>query len=423
MSAESIGVSRERVIAVADAFRATFGLPAGLAMAAGLILGLGLPELDGLLDAKVPLFVFSTQEAARGMLETIATATVAVAGISISVTVVAFTLSANQLSPRVLRSFRRDLTTQLTLAAFLGTFIYCLAVLVRLGALGPDRVPNLAVAAAVLFALVAFALFAGFVGHIANMLQPSSIIASIAADARSSFESAYPDGIGREPEDAAAARAAAESAMRSAKPIPVRSEDEGFLIAIRGGELLGAAEELDLVVRQRVPIGAYVLPGAALAEASRLGDDPGGDLGERLAPYFELGRQRTLPQDPGFAVRQLADIALKGLSPGINDPTTACNAMDAMAAALIRFARSAPAAAVRLGAERRPRLILAAPELDGLVELGFEQVCAFAGSDPVVRARLVGLLSALRDTAAEAGLAHAATARLLRSAVEGGERG
>jgi uncharacterized membrane protein len=90
---------RERVASVGDALRATFGLPAGVAMAGGLVAGLAVPELDRWLDVRVPLFVFASREAARGMLETVATATVAVAGLSFSVTIVAFTLSSSQLSP------------------------------------------------------------------------------------------------------------------------------------------------------------------------------------------------------------------------------------------------------------------------------------------------------------------------------------
>ncbi len=409
------GISRERIAAATDAARATFGFPAGIAMGFGLILGLGLPELDDWLDVSLPLFVFSTQDAARGMLETIATAAMAVAGISISVTIVAFTLSANQLSPRVLRSFRRDLICQLTLAAFLGTFIYCLAALVRLGSLGPDRVPNVSIAVAVLLALLAFGLFATFIGHIANMLQPSTIIASIAADAEPELDRPYPAGIGVEAEDAAAASSLAERTVSTGVYLPVRSEGDGFLTVVGGDPIVAIAAERDLLVRQRTPVGAYVLPGEVVAEAwIRPGAETEG-LTDLLASHFELGRQRTLPQDPGFPIRQLADVALKGLSPGINDPTTASNAIEAMTAALVRFARSPRPSAIRLDDDGVPRFAAEVADLDGLVELGFDQVCVFAESDPTVVARLRDLLSRLRAVAIEQGQPHAAIDRLLAS--------
>ena len=396
-------MSRERAAALADLVRATFGFPAAIAMGLGLLVGLGLPEVDDWLDIRVPLFVFSTQDAARSMLETIATATVAVAGISISVTIVAFTLSANQLSPRVLRSFRRDLTSQLTLAAFLGTFIYCIAVLVRLGSLGPDRVPNLSIAIAVVLALCAFALFATFIGHIANMLQPSSVIASIASDARSDFRRPYPSGVGSEPGEERRARAEVERFMESRPRSAVLSEEDGFLITVGGEELIALAAECDALVSQQARIGDYVLPGQLLAYVWATSSDDAGEIEQAVASRFELGRQRTLPQDPGFTVRQLADVALKGLSPGINDPTTACNAMEAMTVGLIHFARAQRPAAVRVDGDGVPRLVTLAVDLEELVRLGFTQVAVFAKSDPTVLARLGELLEAISAAAARQG--------------------
>jgi len=393
----------ERRSGVLDRLRTTFGFPAGVAMLLGLLLGLGLPSLDDLLELDLPLFVFSTQDAARSLLETISTVTVAVAGLAFSVTIVAFTLSANQLSPRVLRSFRRDRLSQITLAAFLGTFIYCLWVLVRLGTLGPDRVPNLSITFAVLLALVSFGLFVAFVGHIAEMLQPSTVIASIDADARGIVKHPYPHSVGEEPDDPARARAEAEPRMRAGPPTPVRGDAHGYLTLVRGGEVLSLAEKHDGLVRQRKRVGDYVLPHDVLAEVWAPSDGEAGELAQALRPAFELGSQRTLPQDPLFPVRQLVDVALKGLSPGINDPTTAENAMDAAAAGIIRFARSRRPCPVRVDAQGRPRFVTDAPELDDLVRLGFGQVADFASSDPTTLATLLRLLDRIVAVAAEEG--------------------
>ena len=142
------------------------------------------------------------------MLETIATSVVSVAGLSFSVTVVAFTLASSQLSPRVLRSFRRDRLSQMTLAALLGTFVYCLVVLVRLGVSDQSaEPPNLAVSVAMLAAFGSFALFAVFIAHIVSMLQPSSVIAAIHDDAKGVIADRYPCGPG-EPDDAVSAETA-----------------------------------------------------------------------------------------------------------------------------------------------------------------------------------------------------------------------
>ncbi|MGD9736115.1 MAG: DUF2254 domain-containing protein [Solirubrobacterales bacterium] len=409
--------SRQRLTSLVDSVRASFGALSALALALGLIAGLGLPEIDGWLQAKVPLFDFSTQEAARSMLETIATVMVSVAGIAFSVTIVAFTLATNQLSPRVLRSFRRDLVSQLTLAAFLGTFVYCLALLARLGSIGSlgDQVPSISIAIAVLLALASLALFAVFVGHIATMLQPSSVINSIAADARPELERPFPAGVGGEPEDPEASQEVAERRMREAPGSAVECASEGYLVGVRGAEILAAACEARGLVRQRCQIGDYLLPGQELAVAWAPEKREAEALAARVAGCFETGRQRTLPQDPGFPIRQLADVALKGLSPGINDPTTAINAMEAITAGLIRLARSERPSPVRLDGDAEPRFIADAPEFDQLVVLGFEQALAFAGDDPLVWRRLHELLRTVVEAAPAPG-PHSRIRLLLASA-------
>ena len=390
-----------RHVALLDAVRATFGFPAALAILLAVVVGMAMPAVDGWLGVKVPFFDFADPEAARSILETIATVTVSVVGIAFSVTVVAFTLSANQLSPRVLRSFRRDLLSQLTLAAFLGTAVYCLSVLARLGTLGGERVPSLSLALATFLGLGAFALFAGFIGHITNMLQPSSVIASISEEARPHLTAPFPAEAGAEPDDPARARERFEAALLGRRERPVRAAAEGFLVELKAGDLLELAAAEDFFVRQRVSVGAYAMPQQALATAWLAQGDDGDRAEKRLRGLFRLGPQRTLPQDPGFPIRQLADVALRGLSPGLNDPTTAVNAMEAMSAGLLRFARADRPSPLRTDAHGCPRLLVEAPGLGELVELGFAQVLSYAEKDPVVPSRLRELLGEIAAAARE----------------------
>jgi len=412
-SAPTAPTSRERLAAVSDRIRTTFGAPAAIAMAIGLLAGLGLPALDEGLEADVPLFDFAGQDAARGMLETIAMAAVSVAGIAFSITVVAFTLSANQLSPRVLRSFRRDLISQLTLASFLGTFVYCIAALARLGTLGAGQVPSISVAAATLLALLSLAFFAIFIGHIVSMLQPSSVIASIATDARAELERPYPAGAGGEPADPVLALAETEARIAAGRGAPVRYDGEGYLTAVDVAALVGIATAADALIRQRAPVGSYLRPGQVVAEVWAAPDSDPEQLADEVAARFETGRQRSLPQDPDFPIRQLADVALKGLSPGVNDPTTASNAIEAIAAGLTRFATAEQPCPVRVDSDGRPRFVADAPDLDDLVRTGFRQAIAFTDPDPTVAELIRERLRAIREVAVGAGLPHAGIDRLL----------
>lgn len=390
-----------------DELRASFGFLPGLAMLVGIALGVGVPAVDGALDLQVTLFAFEDPESARSLLSTIATVTVTVAGLAFSVTVVGLTLASNQLSPRVLRTFRGDRTSQVTLAVFLGTFLYCVVVLVRLGAGDTaDAVPSLSVSLAIVLAVVAFGLFAKFISHIIGMLQPSSVIAVISDDGRRSIDHRFPAGIGEEPDDPAEAFAAADRRMRSQVPRLVRAEGSGYLTLMRGQALVGAAASCDGLVRQVAPLGDYVVRGDVLAEVWCGDGLAGDDLAGRVSGAFDLGPQRTVVQDVAFPIRQLADIALKGLSPGVNDPTTAENALDVLTVLLVRFAESDQPSNVRVDGDGRPRLVARAPDLDDLARLGFEQVRVFAAGYPVVSVRMLELLERIRRAARAAGLPH-----------------
>ncbi len=396
---------RERATGALDAARRSFGFLTGVAMLAGLVAGFALPSIDAALDVALPVFDFAGQDVARSLLQTVATATVSVAGLSFSVTVVAFTLASSQLSPRVLRTFSADRLSQVTLACFLGTFIYCLAVLVRLGSAADGRpVPNLSVTLALLLAFVAFVMFAAFIAHIVQMLQPSSIIEDIGKTGRAALERPYPGQMGTEPKDATVAERDVLGRCPAGPGVPVHARSEGYLTMVRGIEMLSAGAESDGLVVQRVRIGDYLTLGTPLADVWCAEDDDRERLVEAVQNAFVLGSQRTPVQDAAFPIRQLADIALKGLSPGINDPTTAENAMDALSSLLVRFAASRKPSPMRADEDGTVRFVALAVELDDLVRLGFEQVRVFAAPYPVFARRLLTLLKHIEDAARRGGV-------------------
>ncbi|MBK8294773.1 MAG: DUF2254 domain-containing protein [Solirubrobacterales bacterium] len=374
-----------------EAVRASFGLPSGLAMLAGIVVGLLLPAIDDAAGIRIPALAFESQSSARSLLETIGTATVSVAGLSFSVTIVALSLASSQLSPRVLRTFRGDRLSQMTLALFLGTFIYCLTLLVRLGVSGDgSEPPNLSITLAVLLAFTAFLTFAIFIGHIIRMLQPSTVVSGVLDDARALNESRYPSGPG-DPEDPAAASRFALDLIDRGGSREVRASGSGYLTLVKAGRLIKVAEENDAVVLQNVPLGDYVLEGQVVAEVwSAEGDSD--ELEPAVRKCFVLGKQRTLDQDIAFCVRQLTDIALKGLSPGINDPTTAEIAMDTMCAFFVAFVGAERPSEVRVDGDGHPRFIASAPSLNDLIKLGFDQVRVSAEGRPTFNARLLELL-------------------------------
>ena len=215
--------------------------------------------------------------------------------------------------------------------------------------------------------------------------------------------SPYPAGIGGDPHHATEARSRIESTLAARSPIAIRADRSGYLQAVGGEALLTVARDCGCVVEQRIPLGDFVVRGMELARAT----SPGGDI-DRLADAvratFLLGEERTLVQDVGFPIRQLVDVALRALSPSLNDPTTAENAMGSLADVLSAIVRKEeiPARA-RIDSEGAPRFLALAPTLDDLVTLGFEQVRIAAAPHPVVARRLIALLEELGRAAAESG--------------------
>ena len=396
----------ERASSAWESARANFGFLAAVGMLIGVPAGFALPTLYDALELDPPVLDFVDRDVARSLLQTVATATVSVTGLSFSVTIVAFTLASSQLSPRVLRTFSADRLSQATLGCFLGTFVYCLAVLVRLGSASADQpVPHLSVTLAVVLAFVAFALFALFIAHIVRMLQPSSIIEHVSATGRRVLERPYPSDVGADPEDDAPAEARLLERCGSVRGVVVRAgaDTDGYVATFLGSHAIEAATAGDGLVVQRVCVGEYVWPGMPLAEVWTGRDGDAEALAEAVRGTFVVRSQQTPVQDPRFPIRQLADIALKGVSPSVNDPTTAINAMEAMTSLLIRSAASPAPSRLRADEDGEVRLVAVAPDLDDLVRLGFEQVRVFAAPYPVLSRRLIALLKAIDDAATDAG--------------------
>lgn len=397
---------------VAELTQRAFWLLPALMVAAGVIAGLLVPRLD----AGVAWSFVDSPQSARAILSTIATVTVSVAGVTFSIIVVALVLASSQLSPRVMRTFRTRRLNQVVLGMFVGTFAYSLLVLRTVGTRDDGTyVPDVSVVAAIFLAITAFGLFIAFIGQIVHALEASTIIERIATEARPAIEDPYPDGGTRPPDAPGDARARVE--RRSAGPSSeVRSEGPGFLCDVDLQRVIDAAARHEALVAQVVPIGTYVMTGDVVARTwcERSAAD---DLAPLVRRAFRLGAERTPLHDVGFSVRQLADVALRGVSPSVNDPTTAETAMNALADTLIRVARQEPPTRIRVDPGGVERFIACVLELDGLVRLGFGQVRVKCGSYPALCVRLLELLRRI-DAAASGGSAECARqARLIGRAV------
>ena len=169
--------------------------------------------------------------------------------------------------------------------------------------------------------------------------------------------------------------------------------DSGYLQAIDEQVVLNLAEEHDLVLKMERRVGEFLIEGDPLAAVSRQ-DLPRDVLGD-IRSAFQLGAERTRPQDVERGLIELSDIAIRALSPGINDPTTACACIDRLTQVLTLLSERRFPDTVRADSDGRIRVIARRPTFDGLVQLSYGQIRHFGASNPAVASCLADSLTRL----------------------------
>ena len=273
-----------------------------------------------------------TPDDARTLLTVVSTAMIGVIATVFGLAVVALQLSSTQFSPRLVRNFLRDGVTQWVLAVFVGTFAYAAAGLytVGLGAGGRvDRFPRLAVSGAMVLLFVSVAAVIAFADHLAHSLQIDSILAVSTRGTLRAID---------------ASREGTEEAppTRPDHAVPIPALRSGYLQLLTPGHLLRYVEEHGVTVALVPRLGDYVVAGTPVAHlwvADPARVPPSGpEVARVVAGALDLGFERTLQQDVGFGIRQLVDTACKALSPAVNDPYTAVQAVHHLADILVTLA-------------------------------------------------------------------------------------
>lgn len=371
-------------------------------VAASIALAVGLVELSAAVDAEVlariPRLFGAGAAGSRDMLSTIAGSVITVAGVTFSITIAALALASAQYTPRVLRTFMGDRANQVVLGTFVGVYAYCLVVLrtVRGGDEG-TFIPSIAVLGGFLLALVSVGVLIFFVHHIASALQASTILDRVRRATEQTIAKLFPDEMGEavdeDAEAALAARAAADIDWTSVPAIQT-----GYVQSVDANGLLEMAGHHRIVVRMERAVGDFVTTGTLLvsiASSDSHRATPSGptggvprDLVDAVNSLFTINAHRTVEQDTAFGILQISDIALKALSPGVNDTTTAVSCVDHLGALLARLAgrRIAPRAR---GDGSKLQVIAVGPTFAGLVSLALDDIRRNAEGNVTVLGRLV----------------------------------
>lgn len=329
-----------------------------------------------------PILFSGEVGSARAVLSTIAGSLITVTGVVFSVTIVTLQLASGQFTPRVIRGFIADRTNQTVLAVFVGTFTYTLLVLGGLGSpgQGDKGVPVIAVTLSLVLLLVSVGALILFINRSGQSLQVSSILRREAEQALGREERLFPAGVGVGMEDSDFRPPATEAAL-------VRARGPGYVQAVHGGGLLELAEERDLLVEMRVSVGEFVFAEKVVLKVwphERVDDELRGLLHGLLL----IGAERSPQQDVEFSIGVVADIAVKALSPGINDPTTALLAIDRLTEMLAALAGTEEAA-VRADATGAVRLVARRPTFERLAGVAFDQIRLHGAGNPAIAKKIL----------------------------------
>jgi len=337
---------RSRLTTLRRNLSQSLGFVPGCIVALYTVLGVVLVEVDKRAPGEESPWIFQGDaQGARTVLSVISGSLITVAGLTFSITIVVLQLASSQFSPRILRTFFADRTTQVTIGTFVGIFVYALLVLRAVGSVGDAGfVPRLSVTAGALLAIVAVILLIVFLNHVARLIQVSHVAAELTHKTLGRLDVLYPERFGTAIPDADGP--AALERWRTEPPGRLFAERPGFVQRV-------ASEDLIRVLRGSGAERVVVLsrPGDLVALDTVLAEVWPAAAGERCTSAVReaivLGPERDLHEDVAFGLRQLADIALRAISPGINDPATAVTCIGYLRSILTRLAERELPASVR----------------------------------------------------------------------------
>jgi uncharacterized membrane protein len=387
-----------------SALPSSFWFVPSLIVAGSIALAMVLVEADttgsGQWQARWPRLFGAGAAGARGMLSTIAGSMMTVVGVTFSMVLVTLALASSQYTSRILRNFMRDRVTQIVLGIFAGIFTYCLIVLRTIR--GDDTggfVPGLAVFFAVVLAMGGIGVLIFFIHHIADSIQASSIIASVAKETMVSVDRLFPEKLGEGPPDGDEYPALLPQPERRWQAVPAWRN--GYIQSVDNTVLLRLAREHKTIVRMERGIGDFVVQHTTLASLA-LDDPPEDKIIAALQAAYGIDRHRTVHQDCAFGIRQIVDMALRALSPSTNDTTTAVMCVDYLTAILSRLAsRGIPSAHRYENGELR--IIAIGPTFAGLVAESFDQIRGSATGNLGIMLRMLGGLQTIASLTASLG--------------------
>jgi uncharacterized membrane protein len=333
---------------------------------------------------------------ADAILQVMATSMLTFVGVVFAITLVGLQLASSQLSPRVIRTFVRSAVTKTAFGVFLAAFAFALTALAFDDVDDPSAAAR-AVAVSVLMLAVSVAVFIVYVTATMRLLEVGWVITAVADEARVTIHRAFPPA-------GSYIDAAAPALVVS--PTPVRLPERqtrgrrrtlGTVLAIDRPRLVRLAAELECVIELLPRVGEYVPTRAAVfaVHGGRPPDD------RRILACLDLGRSRSLYQDPTFGIRQLVDVGTQALSPAINQMTTAVQVIDRLQDLLLRIGRRPAPSGLYTDPQGTVRLVEPTVSSSYIVDLAFQEISQCGATSWHVTRRLAAAYADLESEGIE----------------------
>lgn len=386
-------VSLLRLSAVWDRVRGSLWFLPAVSVVVAVVAGTMLATYHPLEDTAISSVLFGgTASGARSVLSLVASSMITVTALTFTLTVVALQMASSQYSPRVLRGFLADRGNKAVLAIFLGTFAYCVSVLRLIREETPEVqavVPQAAVTLGGVLTFLSVGALVYYIDHLTKQLRIEKVLDDIQRDTLSAVSSSDPSGAGRRTTEtlpAPPSEAARVTARRT-----------GYLQTVWSETLAQGAERHGVAVRLRPTLGERITTGTTVAWVWPL-DGGGEDLddeqrSELVHDHIHIGFERTGRHDVAFGLRQLVDIAVRALSPGVNDPTTAVNVIGSLSPVLCALTDVDVGSEIVADEDGRTRVIVPRPSFVDYVDLCCAEIRRYGRGEPAVLKALLGMLA------------------------------
>ncbi|MGA7966473.1 MAG: DUF2254 domain-containing protein [Gammaproteobacteria bacterium] len=385
---------RSRLLRLWFDLRTNFWFVPGLCLIAAVLLAAGMMALDHGVHGTWPFPLLWLQihdpATARTVLATIASSMITVVSLVFSLTMVVLVLASSQFGSRLVQTFIGNRSTQWVLGLFVGTFLYCLLVLfLERSAQEGTFAAQFSSTAALALAALSVLVLVFFFHDVAQNIQAESVIASVSRQLDAAVERLMPAG-----DDAPAGAGEPDVEALPPERMRVVAIEEGYLQGVDYEGLAELAREFGAVILVSWRPGEFVIRGGTLAVVrSEKPLEP--QAAARVQRYFVFGLRRSPLQDVEYAIFQLVEVAVRALSPGVNDPFTAMACIDRLGAGIARLATRRAAPGEYRDAEGVVRVRAKTLPFPGYVHAAFSQIRQHARGDVAVLGRLLLTLTVL----------------------------